>query len=100
LLSAQFLINRFKTSGRHSGGRDEIDAKAARVWHGSQPLHGSRGTIDERSGTGVPDMRETRLMAVRIALFFGLVLGLAGVTTAMGTVISEPSGTCVAYKTC
>lgn len=45
-------------------------------------------------------MRETRFMAVRIALFFGLVLGLAGVTTAMGTVVSEPTGTCVAYKTC
>jgi hypothetical protein len=100
LLSAQFLINRFKTSGRHSGGRDEFDAKAARVWQGSQPVHGARGTIGERPGTGLPDERETRLMAVRIALFFGLVLGLAGVTTAMGTVVSEPTGTCVAYKTC
>jgi hypothetical protein len=39
-------------------------------------------------------------MAVRIALFFGLVLGLAGVTTAMGMVVSEPAGSCAAYKTC
>lgn len=39
-------------------------------------------------------------MAVRIAVFFGLVLGLAGVTTAMGTVVSEPVGACGSYKTC
>ncbi|WP_266102542.1 hypothetical protein [Stappia indica] len=40
-------------------------------------------------------------MAVRIALFFGLVLGLAGVTTAMGTVVVEPTGgACESYKTC
>jgi hypothetical protein len=39
-------------------------------------------------------------MALRIVLFFGLVLGLAGVTTAMGTVVVEPTGSCVAYKTC
>ncbi|WP_293718574.1 hypothetical protein [Stappia sp.] len=40
-------------------------------------------------------------MALRIALFFGLVLGLAGVTTAMGTVVVEPAGACTgAYKAC
>lgn len=45
--------------------------------------------------------RESFEMALRIALFFGLVIGLAGVTTAMGTVVVEPAGTCAgAYKTC
>lgn len=39
-------------------------------------------------------------MVVRVAVFFGLVLGLAGATTAMGVVVAEPAGTCEAYKTC
>ena len=39
-------------------------------------------------------------MALRIVLFFGLVIGLAGATTAMGVVVAEPTGSCSAYKTC
>lgn len=39
-------------------------------------------------------------MAVRIALFFGLVMGLAGATIAMGTVVSEANSTCKTYKAC
>ncbi|WP_260513444.1 hypothetical protein [Stappia sediminis] len=40
-------------------------------------------------------------MAVRIALFFGLVMGLAGVTAGMGTLVADEAVTaCGSYKTC
>ncbi len=39
-------------------------------------------------------------MVVRVALFFTLVLGLAGATAGLGLIVTEPATACQAYKAC
>jgi len=39
-------------------------------------------------------------MVVRIAVFFGLVAGLAAATAAMGITVTETGSTCQVYKAC
>ncbi|CUA95784.1 hypothetical protein Ga0061067_104156 [Pannonibacter indicus] len=39
-------------------------------------------------------------MLVRVALFFTMVMGLAGATAALGLVVTENTTQCQSYKAC